>query len=149
MSLLEKIETDLINSIKSTDLATADVLRMAKAALMNAKIAKPDHILSESEEIEVLRKENRKRAQSIEMFKQGNRLDLVEKEQSQLIIMQKYLPTELSDEEIETIVKSAISQTGASTMADMGKIMSIVTLQLKGKADGSRVAQIVKNQMTV
>ena len=149
MSLLEKIETDLINSIKSTDLATADVLRMAKAALMNAKIAKPDHILSESEEIEVLRKENRKRAQSIEMFKQGNRLDLVEKEQSQLIIMQKYLPTELSDEEIETIVKSAISQTGASTMAGMVKFMSIVTPQLKGKADGSRVAQIVKNQMTV
>ena len=149
MSLLEKIETDLINSIKSTDLATADVLRMAKAALMNAKIAKPDHILSESEEIEVLRKENRKRAQSIEMFKQGNRLDLVEKEQSQLIIMQKYLPTELSDDEIEVLVKIAISQTEAYTTPDMGKIMSIVTLQLKGKADGSRVAQIVKNQMTV
>jgi uncharacterized protein YqeY len=148
MNILEQIETDLVNAIKAGDTETVNVLRMAKTAIMNAKIAKTDHTLSEPEEIEVLRKENKKRQQSVEMFKQGNRQDLVEKELSELKVTEKYMPAELGDAEIESVVNAAIIQTGATTMADMGKVMGIVSGQLKGKADGSRISAIVKNHLS-
>jgi uncharacterized protein YqeY len=148
MSIFEQIEIDLVNAIKAGNTETVNVLRMTKTAIMNAKIAKTDHALSEPEEIEVLRKENKKRQQSIEMFKQGNRQDLVDKELSELKVTEKYMPAEISDAEIENVVNAAIAQTEATTMADMGKVMGIVAGQLKGKADGSRISEIVKNHLS-
>lgn len=148
MTILEQIEADLTDAIKNSDAMTVSVLRMAKTALMNAKIAKSDHNLSEADEIDVLRKENKKRQQSIEMFKQGGRQDLVEKEQSELKVTEKYLPAEMSDADIENVVTATIGQLQATTMADMGKVMGAVSGQLKGKADGSRISEIVRKHLS-
>jgi len=99
--------------------------------------------------MEVIAREAKKRKESITMFQQGNRPELANKETKELEILQTYLPAQMNEEEINTLVKEAISQTGASSIQDMGKVMGALMPKVKGKADGGVVSKMVKEELSV
>ena len=144
MTISEQIETKLVEAMKSGDHALTDTLRMAKSALVNAKIAKADHNMSESDEIEVIRKEIKKRIQSAQMYKDANRPELAAKEESEIKLLSEFVPEEMDDAQIETTVQEVITELGATSAQDMGRVMGSVMQQLKGKADGGKISAIVK-----
>ncbi len=144
MSLSDTINTQLVDAMKAGDQFKLDVLRMAKSALMNATIAKPDHQLSHEEEISTLQKEVKKRRESATMYKDGGRAELAEKEEKEATLLEQFLPAQMGDEEIEAAVKNAIASTGATSKQDMSKVMGAVMPALKGKADGGRISAIVQ-----
>lgn len=143
MSLLDTLSTQITESMKSGDKFQLDVLRMTKTALMNAEIAKDDHHLTETDEISVIQKEVKKRKDSAEMYTNGGRPELAEKEEKEAAFLMNYLPAQLSDAEIEQIVQSAITAVGATSKQDMGKVMGAVMPQLKGKAESARISSTV------
>jgi len=116
---------------------------MVLAAIMNKELAKAKEITSE-EIMEILFLEAKKRRESISAFEKGNRQDLVEKEKKELAILQKYLPEQMSEEELKKIVRQVIEKTGAKGIKEMGKVMKEIASQIKGRADGSLVSKIVK-----
>lgn len=148
MSLLDQITTQMTTAMKSGDQFTLDVLRMAKTALQNATIAKDDHILSETDEIQVMQKEVKKRHDAVEMYKQGGRPELAEKEEKEARALSVFLPKQASDDEIESIVIQAIESTGATSKQDMGRVMGVVMPQLRGKAEPGRISAIVQKHLS-
>jgi len=146
--ILEKIELKLNEAIKASNRELSDIYRMVKSALINAKIAKPDHTLSETDEIEIIRKEIKKRQQSAVMFREGNRPELAEKEEREVTILSEFVPAEMDDAQIESIVAEAIKSTGATSASDMGKVMGAAMPQLKGKADGGKISEIVRRLLS-
>jgi uncharacterized protein YqeY len=159
--LIEEIKKDLISFQKENNETGVSVLRMLVSSLVNRgkdkrlKIATEDpqldnteldekSVLTEEETIEVITSELKKRRDSIQMFETGGRPDLVEKEQKEIEFLKKYLPKELTEEEIRIIVKEAKEKTGATTQKEIGLIMKEVVPRTKGKADGNLVAKIVK-----
>lgn len=100
--------------------------------------------LADEEVLEIISSEAKKRRESIELFGKGGRQDLVDKEKKEEEILQKYLPEQLSEEDLKNLVKEAVEKTGAKEMKDMGKVMQELTPKVKGKADGSRISKIVK-----
>ena len=146
MSILEKIESDYIVALKNKEAEKVSVLRMLKAELHNAKIEKKAD-LEESEEILVLNKEVKKRQDSVEQYQKGNRPELADKELNEITIIKNYLPKQISEVELEQIVEKAITETNAKEIKDMGKVMPIVIAQVKGAADNSKIAQVVKQKL--
>ncbi len=146
MSILEKIELDYIVALKNKEAEKVSVLRMLKAELHNAKIEKKAD-LEESEEILVLNKEVKKRQDSVEQYQKGNRPELADKELNEITIIKNYLPKQISEVELEQIVEKAITETNAKEIKDMGKVMPIVIAQVKGAADNSKIAQVVKQKL--
>jgi len=147
MSLQETLATQITESMKARDSFKTDTLRMLKGAVMNAGIAKADHTLSPEEEIEVVQREIKKRRQSIEMYTTGGRAELAEKEQQEIAILETYLPAQMSEEELCTIIAHAVEQTGAKTPQEMGKVMGMIMPQVKGKTDSSKVSELVKQAL--
>lgn len=149
MTLKEQIKNDTINAMKEKNEELVGALRMLSAAITNREIElkKREEGLSDEEVIEVAAKEANKRKDAIELYIKGSRQDLADKETSELKILETYLPAQLSDEEIEKEVKSAIKETRASSMKDLGKVMSAAMPRLKGKADGAKVSEIVKRAL--
>ena len=143
MTLQEKLQQDLKDSMRSGDTARRDVIRFLRSAIHNQEIASQGELDDEGV-IAVLSKQALQRRDSIEIFKEGNRLDLVEKEEAQLAIIGEYLPTQLTEEEISALVHAAVEETGASRPKDMGKVMSRLMPDVKGKADGRAVSRIVQ-----
>ena len=143
MTLQEKLQQDLKDSMRSGDTARRDVIRFLRSAIHNQEIASQGELDDEGV-ITVLSKQALQRRDSIEIFKEGNRLDLVEKEEAQLAIIGEYLPTQLTEDEISTLVPAAVDETGASGPRDMGKVMSRLMPDVKGKADGRAVSRIVQ-----
>ncbi len=143
MTLQEKLQQDLKDSMRSGDTARRDVIRFLRSAIHNQEIAGQGELDDEGV-ITVLSKQALQRRDSIEIFKEGNRLDLVEKEEAQLAILGEYLPTQLTEDEISTLVHAAVDETGASGPRDMGKVMSRLMPDVKGKADGRAVSRIVQ-----
>ena len=135
--------------LAKTELKTS-VLRMLLSAINYYEINKggAGYEASEEDVLAVIQKEVKQRKDSIEQFKAGNRTDLADKEQKELEILQTYLPAQMGEEEIRTLVKEAISQTGATSISDMGKVMGALMPKIKGKADGNLVSQIVKTELT-
>ena len=142
-NLKQKIKNDLNESLKEGDEISRSVLGMVLAAIMNKELAKAKEITSE-EIMEILFLEAKKRRESISAFEKGNRQDLVEKEKKELAILQKYLPEQMSEEELKKIVRQVIEKTGAKGIKEMGKVMKEIASQIKGRADGSLVSKIVK-----
>ena len=126
MSLLETLNADMKQAMKNKDKEALSVIRMVKSTVMNEEI-NLGHTLTTDDE-----------------FEKGNREDLAAGIRSELDVLSKYLPKQLSDDEVKAIIQEAITQTGATTPKDMGKVMGIVTPQVKGKADGKLVANLVK-----
>lgn len=140
----ERIESEFIQAVKQRDVKTLNVLRLLKAALKNESIALIRPELTEEEVIKVLRREAKKRLDSIAAFKQGNRPEMAAQEAAELEIIKGYLPPELSDEQILGAIEEVIRENNFSSVADFGKIMKLATAKLSGQADGSRVSALVK-----
>ncbi len=124
---------------------------MLRAQLHNREIEKRakegDATLTDDEVLDIVAREVKKRREAAELFTKGGRNDLVEKEQGEMKILSHYLPTQMSDDEVEGIVTKAIVETGASTEKDFGKIMGLVTKQTKGRADTKRISELVKSKL--
>lgn len=121
---------------------------MVKASLQNEAIKLKKDSLTGDEELTVLSREIKQRKDSLHEFSKANRLDLVDKVQKEIDILDVYLPEQLSEEELQTIVKETITETGASSKADMGKVMSAIMPKVKGKADGAVINRLVSEQLS-
>ena len=129
-------------AMKAKDKESLQVIRMIKSSIQNEQI-KEGHDLTE-EELTVLSREMKQRRDSLHEFEEAGRDDLAEKVKSEIVIVEKYMPEQLSDEEIRQLVQEAITQTGASSMKEFGKVMGAIMPKVKGKADGNQVNAIVK-----
>jgi len=147
MSIVEKVEHDLVAALKAQEALKLSVLRMMKAALMNKKV-ELGKALDDAEALAVLRTLAKQRHESVEAFRKGGRDDLAEKEAAEIKIVEAYLPAAASDEEIEAAVVAAIAEIGASTPKDLGKTMKAAMAKLAGKnADGKRVSASVRAKL--
>ena len=151
MSLQEKIADDLKDAMKIGESVKVLTLRLVNSSLHNREIEKKgkgkEPSLTEEEVIEVLTREAKKRRESIEMYLKGNRKDLAKKEEEELKIISGYLPAQLSQEEIEKVVQGVILRTGAKEPKDFGRVMGEAMQELKGKAEGGAVGEIIKNKL--
>lgn len=148
--LQEKIEADLKSAMRSKDTTRVRTLRSLRAALQQKEIEKRrsgESTLTNDEVISVLQKQAKQRTDSIEQFAAAGRDDLEQAEREELSIIEGYLPAKATDEEIRSVVEKAIRETGAASMADMGKVMGAVMSQMKGQADGRRINQIVRQRL--
>ncbi len=146
MNFEEKLMEDLKKAIKEKDQIRVSVIKLLRAELKNAKIAKMAD-LTEEDFIKIVRKEIKKREEAIDMYKKGGREDLAAQEEKELGILKEYLPPQLSDEELEKIIDEVIEEVGATSMKDMGKVMKEVMARVSGRADGSKVSAIVKSKL--
>ena len=145
MCKLEKrIANDLKGSIKNKDATRTSTLRMITASMQNLAIEKKTNELKDADVIKIISKQAKEHRDSIESFKKGNRTDLVEKETKELSILKSYLPKQLGEKELEEIVKKVISETGASSKADFGKVMTLIMQEIKGQADGKIISSLVQ-----
>ncbi len=145
MSLEQKIMTDLKAAMIAKDEAALRSLRAVKAAILLAKTSEgAGGELKEEDEIKLLQKLVKQRKDSLEIFQQQNRTDLAEKEQEEIAVIEKFLPKQLSPDEIKEVLTKIIADSGASSPADMGKVMGMATKQLAGKADGKTISALVK-----
>jgi uncharacterized protein len=142
MSLLETLNADLKEAMKAGDKARLEVVRGLKSDIKYKEI-ELKHPLSEEEVVAVLSSAAKKRRDSIEQFRAGGREDLANKETSELEIISHYLPQQLSDEELAIHVAAAIQSSGATTPADLGKVMKEVMPKVKGRADGNRLREMI------
>ncbi len=146
MTIRERMDADLKTAMKERDTQTRDVLRYVISAFKYAEIeTKQD--LSEEEQLRLLRQQIKQRQDSIEQFTTGGREDLVENEQGQLRILERYLPQQMSDEELNTLVENGIAETGAEGPKDMGKVMGLLKQQAGDRVDGRRLSTAVKNAL--
>lgn len=150
MLLKEKINSDLKEALKAGNAEKRDTLRFIVSAIKNAEIEKikKEEGLNDEEVIEVVSRQIKQRKDSVEQYKKGNRPDLAEKENKEIEILLKYLPKQLSEEEIRKEVKKTILQMGASS-DNFGKIMGETMRNLKGKADGNAVKKILQEELSI
>ena len=145
MSLEQKIMTELKTAMLAKDEAALRSLRAIKAAILLAKTSEGGSgELNEDDEIKLLQKLVKQRKDALEIFEKQNREDLAVKEREEIAVIEKFLPRQLSADEIKTAVAKIIADTGASSPADMGKVMGAATKQLAGKADGKTISSLVK-----
>jgi len=151
MSLKDKITGDMTAAMKSKDANRLSVLRMAKAALMNeANKRGADYELTDEEITKVLQTLVKQRKDSIDQYEKAGRSELAEKEQTELAVLEDYLPQSATMEEIESAVAEAISETGASSIKEMGAVMKAAQAKLAGKsADGRIVSETVKAKLAM
>jgi len=148
MSVFAKIDSDIKDAMRAREADKLGVLRMLKSSLKSAAMDKgvDDNALDDVTCLTVIRKEMKKRQDSIESFEKGNRPELAAKEKEEAEILAYYLPKALSEEEIEAIVKDAIQETGATTKAQMGAVMKAASAKAEGRADG-RVLSATVNKL--
>jgi len=145
MSLEQKIMADLKTAMLAKDEKSLRSLRAIKAAILLAKTSEgATGELKEDDEIKLLQKLVKQRKDSLEIYQQQKRADLAQKEQEEIEVIEKFLPTQFSAEELRVEIKNIIAETGAASPADMGKVMGIATRQLAGKADGKTISAVVK-----
>lgn len=145
MNLEEKIMADLKQAMLSKDEKAVRSLRAVKAAIILAKTAEGGKgALTEDDEIKLLQKLVKQRKDSLEIYRTQNRTDLATKEEEEIEVIGQFLPRQLSEEEIRTAVAGIIQSTGASSPADLGKVMGMATKTLAGKADGKAIAAVAK-----
>lgn len=148
--LKEKLQEDLKQAMLAKDETTVSTLRMVLSSLNYYEIQKGDagYKASDEDVMTVIQKDAKQHRDSIEQFSSGNRQDLVDKEARELRVLEKYLPEQMSEEEIKKLVDEAVSETGASSLQDMGKVMGMLMQKTKGKADGSMVSKLLKERLT-
>lgn len=149
-ALKDRMRSDLTTSIKTQDHARSSTLRMLLTSITNAEVAGKTHVeLSDDDIVGVLSTEAKKRREAATAFDDGGRTEMADKERADLVVIADYLPAQLSEAEIADLVANAVEQTGASGegMRAMGKVMGIVSPQVKGKADGAVVAAEVRRQL--
>ena len=140
--LKQKLVDDLKQAMKSGDTVKRSALRLLMAAITNAEIARRA-TLEDGDILGIIAKDIKQRQESIDAFKQGNRQDLVAKEEAAMAILQPYLPQQLSREEVVEAARSVIQEVGAQGPADKGRVMSRIMAELKGRADGREINEVV------
>lgn len=151
MSIKEKILNDIKESMKAKEADRLRVLRSLKAKLMEKEISERkggEATISDEQAVEVLMKAAKQRKESIEQFEKGGRGDLAAKEKKELEVIDDYLPKMMSEDEIRAKVTNKIDELDASGMEDMGKVMGALMPELKGKADGSLISSVVKEELS-
>ena len=151
MSIKDSILNDLKEAMKAREADRLRVLRSLKSKILEKEISERsggEATITDEQVVEVLMKAAKQRKESIDQFEKGERQDLADKEKEELTIIETYLPKMMSEEEIRTEVKKEIEGSGASGMADMGKVMGVMMNNLKGKADGSVVSRVVKEELS-
>ncbi|WP_160721780.1 GatB/YqeY domain-containing protein [Bacillus sp. USDA818B3_A] len=148
MSLLERLNNDMKQAMKNKEKDKLSVIRMVKASLQNEAIKLGTQELSEDAELTVLSREVKQRKDSLHEFDKAGRQDLVDKLRTELEILELYLPKQLSEEELSEIVKETITEVGATSKAEMGKVMAAIMPKVKGKADGSLVNKFVQQHLS-
>lgn len=145
MSLEVKIMDNMKEAMKAKDSVALEALRAIKSAIILAKTeAGATDTLTEDQEIKMLQRLVKMRKDSAEIFTKQNRPDLAEPELAQIAVIEKFLPAQLSEEEVEAIISKIITETGASGIASMGKVMGLATAQIGGQAEGKVISGIVK-----
>lgn len=147
--LKDKIQEDLKGAMRAKDEERLSTIRMLKSAIQYYEIQKggAGYEATDEDIVEVLGREIKKRRESIELYEKGQRQELADKEKRELETLQAYLPEQMSEDAIRKLVADIINQTGATTIADMGKVMGALMPQTKGKADGQLVSAIVKEKL--
>ena len=149
MSLQTKVMEALKEAMKAKDTVALESLRAIKSAILLAKTeAGASEELSEADELKLLQKLVKQRKDSAALYTQQGRNDLAEPELAQIAVIEKFLPAQLSEAEVEEALKGIIAQVGATTPKDMGKVMGAATKQLAGKADGKLISDIVKKLLS-
>ena len=149
MTIQEEIDADLKDAMRSKDAERLSVLRMVKSALTNAAIEKRlvTGGLADSEAVGVIRKQVKQRWDSIESFEKGGRPELAAKERKEIEFLAEYLPRPLEEDEINQLVKDAIAEVGATSKAQMGAVMKIVTEKAEGRVEGKKLSQAVQKAL--
>ena len=146
MSRIVEMEGEIKEAMKARDAERRDALRLIVNALKSSEkeLQRP---LSDDEELQVLQRERKRRIEAAEAFRTGGHEDRAEAEERELAILEEFMPEPLSEDEIEEIVDDAIAEVGATSMADLGRVMADVMPQIAGRADGSQVSQIVREKL--
>ena len=140
--LKQKLTDDLRQAMKSGDKVRRSVIRLLMAAINNAEIAR-QAALEDTDILGIIAKEVRQRHESIEAFKQGNRQDLIDQEEAELVVLQEYLPQQMTREKVVEAARQVIAEVGAGGPGDKGKVMPKLIAQLKGRADGREINAVV------
>ena len=149
MAALNNLTTEIKEAMKSKNVLALEALRAIKSAVLLLKSeAGASEELTEDQEIKLLQKLVKQRRDSATIFREQNRVDLAEPEEAQAEIIAKFLPEQLSEEEVKSLIEAIISQTGATSMKDMGKVMGMASKQLAGKADGKTISTLVKQLLS-
>jgi len=143
-TIQESIREQMTAAWKGGDAERRDTLRLLLAAFKNAEI-EAGHTLTDDEAVGVLQKEAKQRRDSIAEYEKANRADLAAKEQVELVVIDEFLPAQLSDEELEAMAREVIAEVGASEPGDVGKVMRPMLAKVAGRADGGRVNQAVRS----
>ena len=145
MGLKERLKTDLTEAIRSSDKVVSGTIRMVLTAITNEEVSgKEARVLSDDEIITVLSREAKKRREAAEEFAKAGRVDRAAEEKAEGEVIAKYLPAQLSEDEIKKMIADAVTATGAAGPADMGKVMGVIKPKIAGKADGALVSSLVK-----
>jgi uncharacterized protein YqeY len=145
MSLKAKLRDDLTSAIRSRDELRSSTLRMVLTAITNEEVAgKEARVLTDSEIVTVLTREGKKRREAAEAFEQGGAQDRADREKAEGVVIAEYLPAQLTQEELNRLIKEAISATGASGPSGMGVVMKYLQPKIAGRADGATVSSAVK-----
>ena len=141
---------DIKSAMKAKDQVALTTLRALKSAIKNSAIEKggADAELDEAENMAVIRKQIKQRQDSITQFEDAGRSELADKEKAEIVILEKYLPTPLTNEEISSLVAEAVSEAGATSKADMGKVMKLAQEKANGRADGKVLSGLVMNALS-
>ncbi len=145
--LATKIDADMKDALRAKETIKLSTLRMLKSALGYAKMEKKQETLTDADVIAVIKKQIKQRQDAIEGFQKGGRNDLVTKETAELTVLKAYLPPELSPAELEQIVNTTITELGATTKADMGKVMKAIQEKAAGRADNRAASQLVSAKL--
>lgn len=148
--LKNRIQEDLKQAMVARDEQKLSTIRMLKSAIQYFEIQKggAGYEATDEEILDVVSKEIKKRKESIELYKQGNRPEAAQKEADEIQILEAYLPEQMSEDEVRTLVKEAVESTGATTPQDMGKVMGALMPKVKGKADGTLVSNLVREALS-
>lgn len=148
MKLIDKISSSIISAMKEKNASELESLRAIKSALLLAQTQKgSEGNVSQSEEVKILQKLVKQRKESAEIYNKQNRLELADVEIRQFKIIERFLPSQISVEDLEKIIIEIINQTGAEGLKDMGKVMGIASTKLSGKADGKTISNIVRSKL--
>ncbi len=143
--LKERIQSDLKAAFSAGEETKVSTLRLLLSAIQYAEVAgKEKRILSDDDVMDVISREVKKRTEAIDEYKKGGRADLVEKESQEKVLLEHYMPEQLSDDELENLIREAAAEVGAATESDFGKVMKVVTPKTKSRAVGTRVVDAVK-----
>jgi uncharacterized protein YqeY len=146
VDLRARLDADMKQAMKDKDKIRLSTIRMVRTAIKNAEIDQ-QKTLSEDEVLAILNRELKQRRDSLQAFESAGRVDLVEAVKQEIDVLMDYLPKQLSEDELTELVRQAIQETGASSKADMGKVMSVLMPKVKGRADGKVVNQIVQQHL--